>query len=162
MEEIFSRRSIRKYINKEITDDILKQILKAGMNAPSARNIKPYEFIVVKNKEKLELLSNTKKNAYFTKDSNTTIVILGKELSEFWQQDLGAVTQNILLQATEFDIGSCWIGIAPNQQYEEYIRKVLEIPDDIRVFSMIALGYSNEEKEKNDNYYEEKVHYDKY
>ena len=162
MQEIFSRRSIRKYTNQEITDDILHQILKAGMNAPTARNLKPFEFIVVKNKETLEQLSKTKKNAYFVKDSNVTIVALAKELSEFWQQDLGAVTQNILLQATEFGIGSCWVGIAPNENYEQYIREALNIPENIRVFSMISLGYPEEVKEENDNYYEDKVHYDKY
>ena len=162
MKEIFSRRSIRKYTNQEITDDILHQILKAGMNAPTARNLKPFEFIVIKDKEILEQLSNAKKNAYFVKDSNVTIVVLAKEVSEFWQQDLGAVTQNILLQATEFGIGSCWVGIAPNESYEQYIREMLDIPEDIRVFSMISLGYPEEVKEKNDNYYEEKVHYNKY
>lgn len=162
MEEIFSRRSIRKYTNQEITDDILHQILKAGMNAPTARNLKPFEFIVVRNKEILEKLSNTKKNSYFVKDSNITIVVLARELSEFWQQDLGAVTQNILLQAKEYNIGSCWVGIAPNQAYEQYIRSVLDMPEDIRVFSMISLGYPEEVKENNDNYYEDKVHYDKY
>ena len=162
MKEIFSRRSIRKYTNQEITDDILHQILKAGMNAPTARNLKPFEFIIVRNKEILERLSNTKKNSYFVKDSNVTIIVLAKELSEFWQQDLGAVTQNMLLQATEFDIGSCWVGIAPNENYEQYIKERLDIPEDIRVFSMISLGYPEEVKEKNDNYYEDKVHYDKY
>lgn len=162
MKEIFSRRSIRKYTNQEITDDILHQILKAGMNAPTARNLKPFEFIVIRNKEKLEQLSNTKKNSYFVKDSNVTIVVLARELSEFWQQDLGAVTQNMLLQATEFGIGSCWVGVAPNEKYEQYIRESLDIPEDIRVFSMISLGYPEEVKEKNDNYYEDKVHYDKY
>ena len=162
MKEIFSRRSIRKYTNQEITDDILHQILKAGMNAPTARNLKPFEFIIVRNKEILERLSNTKKNSYFVKDSNVTIIVLAKELSEFWQQDLGAVTQNMLLQATEFDIGSCWVGIAPNENYEQYIKERLDIPEDIRVFSMISLGYPGEVKEKNDNYYEDKVHYDKY
>lgn len=162
MEEIFSRRSIRKYTNTEITEDILHHILKAGMNVPTARNLKPFEFIVVRDKEMLDKLSNTKKNSYFVKESNATIVVLGKELSEFWQQDLGAVTQNILLQATSFNIGSCWIGIAPNENYEQYIRKELSIPENIRVFSMISLGYPAEIKDKNDNYYEDKVHYDKY
>lgn len=162
MDEIFIRRSIRKYTNQEIKEDILHQILKAGMNAPTARNLKPFEFIVVRNKEILEQLSNTNKNSYFIKNSNITIVVLGRELSEFWQQDLGAVTQNILLQATGFKIGSCWVGIAPNEDYEEYVRGILNIPDDIRVFSMVSLGYPEKLKDKNDNYYEDRVHYDKY
>lgn len=123
MKEIFLRRSIRRYTNKEISNIDLKMILKAGMNAPTARNLKPFEFIIIKNRKLLEELSTTKKNSYFVKDSNATIVVIGNELSEFWQQDLGAVTQNILLEATHLNIGSCWIGIAPNEQYEEYIKK---------------------------------------
>ena len=63
MEEIFLRRSIRKYENKEIEEEKLKQIIKAGMNAPTARNLKPFEFIIVKDKDILNQLSNTKKIA---------------------------------------------------------------------------------------------------
>lgn len=162
MEEIFTRRSIRKYTNQEIEEDILKQILKAGMNAPTARNLKPFEFILVREKSILEQLSQTKKNAYFVKESSATIVVLGKKLSEFWQQDLGAVTQNILLEATHFNIGSCWIGITPNEGYEECVRETLSIPEDLRVFSMISLGYPAEVKEKNDSCYEDRVHYELY
>ena len=162
MEEIFTRRSIRKYKDEEITEESLHQILKAGMNAPTAKNLKPFEFVVVRNKEKLEQLSNATKYSHFVKDSNVTIIVLGKELSEFWQQDLGAVTQNILLQATTLNIGSCWIGVAPNKDNEQYVREELNIPNDVRVFSMITLGYAKEPKDKNDNYYEDRVHYDKY
>jgi len=162
MNEIYNRRSIRKYTSQKIDDDKLKQILKAGMNAPTARNLKPFEFIIIKNREILEDLSNLKKNSYFVKDSYATIVILGNELTEFWQQDLAAVTQNILLQATTFGIASCWIGMAPNQSYEQSARQILNIPDNIRVFSMVTLGYPLETKEPNDNYYENLVHFDKY
>lgn len=52
--------------------------------------------------------------------------------------------------------------MAPREDYEDYARKLLNIPDDIRVFSLISLGYSNEIKEKNNYYYEERVHYNKY
>lgn len=162
MKEIFLRRSIRKYNNNEISDIDLKMILKAGMNAPTARNLKPFEFIIIKNKGILEQLSSTKKNSYFVKDSNTTIIIIGNELSEFWQQDLGAVTQNMLLEATYLNIGSCWIGIAPNNQYEDYIKKLLNVPGDKRIFCMVSLGYPEETKELNDFYDENRVHYNKY
>ena len=162
MKEIFLRRSIRKYTNEEISNTNLIQILKAGMNAPSARNLKLFEFVIIKNKEMLEKLSRTKKNSYFIKDSNATIVVICNELSEFWQQDLGAVTQNMLLEATHLNIGSCWIGIAPNNQYEDYIKKLLNIPDDKRIFCMISLGYPAETKEENNFYDEEKIHYDNY
>lgn len=162
MQEIYVRRSIRKYLDKEISDEDIKKILKAGMNAPTARNLKPYEFVVVRNKETLAKLSEMKKNAYFAKDSNVTIVLLAKELSDYWQQDLGAVSENMLLEATRLGIGSCWVGITPNQDYENYVRGVLGIPQEVRVFSLMTLGYPGEVKQPNDNYYEEKVHYEKY
>lgn len=132
------------------------------MNVPTARNFKSFEFIVIKNKGMLQQLSNTKKNSYFVKNSDITIVVIGSELSEFWQQDLGAVTQNMLLEATFLNIGSCWVGIAPNEQYEEYIKKLLCVPKDKRVFGMISLGYSAESKEENNFYDEDKVHYNRY
>lgn len=162
MQEIYVRRSIRKYLDKEISDEDIKKILKAGMNAPTARNLKPYEFIVVRNKETLAKLSEMKKNAYFTKDSNVTIVLLARELSDYWQQDLGAVSENMLLEAARLGIGSCWVGITPNVEYENYARGVLGIPSEVRVFSLMTLGYPGEEKQPNDNYYEEKVHYEKF
>lgn len=162
MQEIYVRRSIRKYLDKEIPDEVIRLILKAGMNAPTARNLKPFEFIVVRNKETLTKLSEMKKNAYFAKDSNVTIILLARELSAYWQQDLGAVSENMLLQATRLGIGSCWVGITPNQDYENYARGVLGIPEDVRVFSLMTLGYPGEDKEPNNNYYEEKVHYEKF
>ena len=160
MQEIYVRRSIRKYLDKEISDEDVKKILKAGMNAPTARNLKSFEFIVVRNKDILTKLSEMKQSAYFVKDSNVTIVLLARELSDYWQQDLGAVSENMLLEATYLGIGSCWVGITPNEQYENYARDVLFIPKDIRVFSLITLGYPKEEKTPNDNYYEDKVHYE--
>ena len=95
MEEIYVRRSIRKYLDKEICDEDVKKILKAGMNAPTARNLKPFEFVVVRNKNTLLKLSEMKKNSYFAKDSNVTIVLLARELSDNWQQDLGADSENM-------------------------------------------------------------------
>ena len=160
MQEIYVRRSIRKYLDKEINEEDIKKILKAGMNAPTARNLKPFEFVVVRNKETLVKLSEMKKNAYFAKDSNVTIVLLARELSDYWQQDLGAVSENMLLEATRLGIGSCWVGITPNENYENYVRDVLCIPQDVRVFSLMTLGYPGEEKAPNDNYYPEKVHYE--
>ena len=162
MKEIYKRRSIRKYIDKEISDEDVEAILKAGMNAPTARNLKPYEFIVIKDKDLLQKISEMKKNAYFAKDSNVTIVLLARELSDYWQQDLGAVSQNMLLEATHLGIGSCWVGIAPNNEYENYMRNLLDIPEDVRVFSLITLGYPDEERRENDNFFEERIHYEKY
>jgi nitroreductase len=160
VKEIYSRRSIRKYTNERISDDILEKILKAGMNAPSARNTKPYEFVVVRDKDKLDVLASVKANAYMVNDSDIAIVMLLEAETEFWQLDLGATVQNMLLEAESFNIGSCWIGI--NKDQESYIKQELNIPDDFNIVSMISFGYKAEIKDNNNNYYHDKVHYEKY
>ena len=160
MEEIYQRRSIRKYTNKEIPVEILEKILKAGMNAPSAKNTKPYEFLVVKDKNNLQKLASVKPNAYMAKDSNVTIVMMSKEPTEFWKLDLGATIQNMLLEASSYDIGSCWIGI--NKEQGDIIKQEFDIPEDLQVISMVSFGYKGEEKEKNDYYEPKKIHYEKY
>ena len=160
MEEIYLRRSIRKYISERISDEVLEKILKAGMNAPSAKNTKPYEFIIVRDKSKLEKLSMATEHAYMVKDSDLTIIVLGKEETFFWQLDLGATIQNMLLEARHYGIGSCWIGI--NKEQEQEVKKEFAVPAEWNIISMVSFGYPAKEKEKNDNYYPNKIHYEKY
>ena len=115
MNVIYERRSIRRYIEKEIDTKIIKEILKSGMNAPSAHNKKPYEFIVVDDKNLLNEMAQIKPEASFLRYADKAIVLLSNMLTDYWQQDLGATTQNMLLTAKEYEIGSCWIGMAPNE-----------------------------------------------
>ena len=77
-----------------------------------------------------------------------------------WKLDIGAVIQNMLLEAEHYDIGSCWIGI--NKEQEKIIKKEFSVPDDLRIISMVSFGYKGEEKENNDYFEPEKIHYEKY
>lgn len=163
MNEIYKRRSIRRYNEKDIPNDILKEILKAGMNAPSAYNSKPYEFIVIESKDLLLSLSEIKQEASFLKWSNKAIVLLAiEDKSLYWQQDLGASMQNMLLTATENNIGSCWIGCAPAEEVEAKVKDILGIPKKRRVFAILSLGYTDNEKEENNYFDENIIHYNKY
>lgn len=165
MENIFKRRSIRKYIDKKIEKDNIKKLLKAGMNAPSAHNLKPYDLIVVENKETLKLLSQTGKFSHMLEYAAAAIIICSQADEKkypYWQADCGAVAENILLEATDLGIGSCWIGEYPNIEKSIQVKKILEIPENYKVFATISLGYSEIEKDPNNNYYEEKVHYEKF
>ena len=161
MEEIYKRRSIRKYTDKEISDEDMKKILKAGMNAPSAHNLKPYDLIVIKNKETLAKLADTCIYSKMLNEANAAIAVCSKadnKETPHWQADCGAVTENILLEATHLGIGSCWIGEYPNIEKCKKVKQILRIPNNYKVFATIALGYATKEKEPNNNYYEEKVH----
>ena len=154
MKEIYERRSIRKYNNKEIDNEIITEILKAGMNAPSAMNKKPYELIVIKNKETLSKLSKIKPNAHMLEECNFAIAVIGLEDKSTCLLDTGALIENMLLMAKHFGIGSCWIGVT-----DEEIKQELNVDTNKHLISMVSFGYPNENKESNNNYYEEKVTY---
>lgn len=165
MEEIYKRRSIRKYTDKEISEEIMKKIIKAGMNAPSAHNLKPYDLVVVKNKETLKKLADTCIFSKMLNNANAAIVVCSSaddEKTPYWQSDCGAVTENILLEATSLGIGTCWIGGYPDLEKTSKEKEILEIPENYQVFCIISMGYPAEERKTNDNYYEEKVHYEKF
>lgn len=165
MEEIYKRRSIRKYTDKEISDEDMKKILKAGMNAPSAHNLKPYDLIVVKNKETLRKLAEVGQYSKMLNEANAAIIICSTandNETPYWEADCGAVTENILLEATSLGIGTCWIGGYLNIEKTAKEKEILEIPDNYQLFCIIAMGYPAEEKRINDHYYEEKVHYEKF
>ena len=165
MKEIYERRSIRKYTNQEISDEDIKKVLKAGMNAPSAHNLKPYDLIVVKNKETLRKLADCCIYSHMLNEANAAIVVCSSanmEKTPYWESDCGAVTENILLEATSLGIGTCWLGGYPDLEKTGKEKKILGIPDDYRIFCVISMGYPAETRKVNDNYYEDKVHYEKF
>lgn len=165
MKEIFERRSVRKYTDKDISSEDMEKLLKAGMNAPSAHNYKPYDLIAVKNKEALKKLADTCIYSHMLNEANAAIVVCSRaddEKTPYWQADCGAVTENILLEATHLGIGSCWLGGYPDLEKTAKEKEILGIPEEYKVFCVISLGYPNENKKPNDNYYPEKVHYEKF
>ncbi len=165
MNEIFERRSIRRYTDKEISDEDIKKLLKAGMNAPSAHNKKPYDLVVVKNKETLKKLADTCIYSHMLNEANAAILVcsLGDDKeTPYWQADCGAVTENILLEATSLGIGSCWIGGYPDLEKTGKEKTILGIPDNYKLFCTISLGYPAEDRKPNNNFYPEKVHYEKF
>ena len=165
MKTIYKRRSIRRYIEKEIAKEDLLKLVKAGMQAPSAHNQKPYEFIIVTKRKTLDKLSETGLYCHMLKYAHAAIVIISeanKEKTPYWQADCGAVAENILLEATDMKIGSCWIGEYPNKEKTDKVKEILQIPKDYEVFATISLGYTEQEKEPNNNYYEEKIHIEKF
>lgn len=162
MDSILKRRSIRKYKPDFVDDKEIYEIIKAGMNAPAARNLKSSEFIIIKNRIILNQIIEKNPHAGMLKEAPIAIVVCGKEVSEFWVQDLSAATENILIKATEFGLGTCWVGIYPIETKEKDLKDLLKIPDDIRAFSLISLGYPEEEKESNSRFDTGVIHRDEW
>lgn len=149
LEAIRSRRSIRKYKKGvQIPKEDVKQILEAAMMAPSACNTRPWEFVVVENREKLDELHSVHPYTSMLTTASLAIVLCAKpELQEgickgFFPEDCGAAAQNILLAAEELGYGTCWCGVYPNEERVEMLRKVVEVTSV--PFAIIALGVPDE------------------
>ncbi len=167
MKEIFNRRSIRKFESRPIEKEKIDQLLRAGMQAPSAANQQPWEFIVVENKENLKNLAMASPYAKPVEGSAVTFVLLANsdnfKVPTGWQQDMGAVAQNILLEATHLDLGAVWLGVSTSEVVADAIKDLYQLPDSIKPFAMIAVGYPDGQKnEFVDRYDESRVHYEKW
>ena len=163
---IRNRRSIRIYADKKVEWKKVREILGAGMQAPSSKNSNPWEFVVVDNKDLLQKLSKTHHRSSHINSSNICIVVLGNRdrfiKAGKWIQDLGACTQNLLLEATNQGLASCWVGVFPKTKRVNYVREVLNLPENLVPYALIPLGYSDEEFEFVDKFDESKIHINSY
>lgn len=167
MNSIFKRRSIRKYKNQEIEKEKVKKLLEAAMNAPSAGNEQPWQYIVVDDKNLLKEMSKMSPYSKMTADAPLAILVCGdtsKEVYEdFWVQDCSAAVQNILIEAVELGLGSVWLGVYPLQDRVDYLKKLFNIKEEhIIPFALLPIGYPAQNTLDINRYKEDRVHYNKW
>ena len=162
-EVLLKRRSVRKFTEEPVSDEMIEELLHAAMSGPSACNKKPWDFYVITNEEKLEELKGASK---FTKFSaKLAIVVCGNllkalplQMASYWIQDCSAATENILLRVTDLGLGAVWCGIHPQKKAEERVRTMLDIPKTQIPLNVIFIGHPAEESEARDQYDEKCVH----
>lgn len=157
---IIKRRSIRNYTDEKVSDEIIDRIVRAGMFAPSAGNQQAWEFVVVRNRQVLDKLSEVSPYATPLKKANIAILVLGNKTlkyPQYLEQDLSAATQNILLQITEEGLGGVWLGVAPEKDRMELVKNSLNLKEDSIPFAIVPFGYSAEKEKVVDRYDSTKV-----
>ncbi len=167
MDAIFNRRSIRKYKEQAVEKEKVERLLRAAMQAPSAANQQPWEFIVVQDKDNLKKLSLMSPYSKLIANAPLAFIMLASEermkFSDNWQQDMGAATENILIEAVDLELGAVWLGVAPAEDRMNYIKEMFGLKETIKPYCVIAIGYPNGEENKFvDRYDETRVHYEKY
>ncbi len=164
MDAIFNRRSIRRYTDQPVDREEIEKIIKAGMAAPSATNQQPWHFFVLTDREKLLDITAVHPHSNMLKEAAAAIVVCFDPLLEnikgYLPQDCAAATQNMILMIDELGLGGVWLGVHPNKQREEEVRKILGCPGDIVPFSIISLGHPAETKPPNDRYHSDRVHWE--
>jgi nitroreductase len=168
---IRKRRSIRKYLKKSIDAQKIALLTEAALRAPSSRGIYPWQFIMVDQPALLEKLAESKGNSSaFLKNASLGIVICADPaLSDAWIEDTAIAATYIQLAAESLGLASCWIQIRERKHddtktVEEFVRDVLEIAGHLKVSSIIAIGYSDEDlpAHSKDKLRYEKVFYNSY
>lgn len=166
MEAILTRRSIRDYVEGEINQDQIKQMLLAAMSAPSAGDQQPWQFIVVNEPETRQAIADFLPNGKMAARAAVAIVVCG-DLNEeknvgYWVQDCSAATQNLLLAAHALGLGAVWLGVHPRQEREDNIRRLLKLPEHVIPLCVVAVGYPAKEGKALDRYREGRVHYNQW
>ena len=166
MSLIFKRHSVRRFRDEKVSDEKIENLLKAGMQAPSACNAQPWEFIVVSKAEDKQAISEMHQFAKPAANASHLIITLGNlnesKVHGMIEQDLGACNENILLQATQEGLGAVWLGFHPIEDRVLKLKEYLDIPDYCIPFSVICVGYPAQDGEVKLRYDESKVHFDRY
>jgi len=165
---VFSRRSIRRYLERPIPDEILTDLLEAAMAAPSAVAKDPWEFIVVRKRETLRRIADLLPHGKMLQQAAAAFVVCGDidkahgGLESYMLQDCSAAIENVLLAATALGLGSCWLGVHPRPERMEGIRALFDLPPNIVPVAGIALGWPEGEKEPRTRYNSAAVHWEEW
>ena len=162
MNNIYTRVSIRKYQDKPVEKEKTMAILRAAMQSPSAANQQPWEFYVVTNKEKLEMLSKVSPYVGMTKEAPIAIVAVYRKdcrVPAYAQIDLSIAMENLWLETDAQGLGGVWLGIAPVEERMKAVEEILDIPENLSAFAIFPYGYPAEERVQQDRFDESRIHY---
>ena len=158
-EAIKKRRSIRSYEDKPVEKEKIEKLLEAARLAPSAKNMQEWKFIVITDKEIKEKLVPACKNQKFISEAPVVIAAVSDPSFRWYKVDVGIALEHIALEAVELGLGTCWIGAF----YEDKVKEILSVPDNMEVVALMTVGYGKEEGKKTTRKpLEEIVCYDKY
>ncbi|MGN0363632.1 MAG: nitroreductase family protein [Bilifractor sp.] len=163
MNSIYHRISVRKYENRPIEKEKISEILKAGMQAPSAGNQQPWEFYVVTDREVIHKLSETSPYAGCTDKAPVVIVpVYNVSMCRFPSmviEDMSICVENMWLMADSLGLGGVWLGIAPEKDRMQRVKEVLGLSDGWEAFALFPVGYPAESRQKQNRFDEKRIHW---
>jgi nitroreductase len=164
---ILGRRSIRKFTQDTVDQDIVDILLESAFAAPSAHNRRPCHFIVVQQREVLDKLAEAHDSGKMLHESPLAIAVCADTLScpeedLAWIEDGAAALENILLAARAFGLEGVWLKVMDRHPREELVTPILAVPDGVKVIGIAALGYPAEHKAPHEGVNKERVHREKW
>ena len=141
---IYSRRSVRSFTSEPVTPEAVQELLGAAMQAPSAGNEQPWQFIVIDDRGLLDAIPQISPYAPMCRVAPLAVLVCGdrREVRHtgYWVQDCSAATENLLLTAHALGLGAVWTGVHPNDERERAFRALLGLPEEIVPMALVVLG----------------------
>ena len=162
LENIFERRSVRKFTSEPVSDKQIEKLLRAAMVAPSAKNVQPWRFVVIRDKKILEEMAP--KMPYARLETATVAIVVCGDVSgynKFWEHDCSAATENLLLAAQALGLGAVWTA-ASDEERAPIVAEALGLPENIRPLCIVPVGYPDGETSPKDKWKPENIHYDRW
>jgi len=165
LKTIYSRKSVRSFTSQEVSIELLEELARAGMAAPSARNLQPWAFVIVTDRSTLDTLAERLPYAKMLYEAPAAITVCG-DLSKagdspegYWVQDCSAATQNILLAAEALGLGAVWTGVHPRADRVTTVKDVLKLPYNVIPLNVIPIGYPKGKHQPKDKFKAENIHW---
>ncbi|MDD4731964.1 MAG: nitroreductase family protein [Desulfovibrio sp.] len=165
-EAIRERRSIRKYTDEPVSDEVVRELLGAAMMAPTAGNAQAWQFVVIRDRAMLESVQSFSPYAGMAAQAPLGILICGDTALEkypgYWVQDCAAAMQNLLLAVHAKGLGAVWTGVHPKPEREAGFRKLCALPDNVMPLGFAVIGHPAQERQSEDRFNPQRVHLDVY
>ena len=179
MNNIYQRKSVRRYSDKKVPESTMTDLLRAAMAAPTGMNIQPWHFIVLTDTSKYDKIFAGNFNMRMFKESSAVVIFCADttvtrpprndpnapattQPNSMWRDDMGACTENFLLAAETYGLGACWTACYPFADRMNPIRKALNLPANIVPYSVVPIGYPRINEKPKDKWVPEKIHYGKW
>jgi nitroreductase len=166
IETIMTRRSIRRYSQAPVPDGLVTELLAAAMNAPSAGNQQPWQFIVIADPRLRAAIPAFHPYAQMVAEAPAAILVCGdlrlETYSGYWVQDCSAATQNILLAAHAKGLGAVWVGIYPKEERVKRLQALLGLPSQVIPLALIPLGMPAERIPATRRFDPSRIHHDRW
>ena len=161
LKELFDRRSIRRYEDRPVEPEKLTELLRAAMNAPTARNTQGWRFLVLRDRSTLRDMTALSPHTGMMASAGAAILVLADReanpLEGYLLQDCAAAIENLLIEAVHQGLGACWCAVAPKPERIEGFSRYFHLGDDLLPVGIIALGWPAEERPRVDQYDPAKV-----
>lgn len=163
LDNIFARKSVRTYLDKGVEKEKIDLMLRAGMAAPTGKDMRPWEFVVITERATLDSMAAALPYAKMLNQARYAIVVCGDSArSSYWYLDCSAAAQNILLAAESLGLGAVWTAAYPYEERMGVVRKYTALPENILPLCVIPFGYPATQQQPKQKYDEKKIHYEKY